>query len=523
MPRKIQRISLLLFFCALSVGLTAKEKNRQNILWLYIDDQSPWYEVYGDTLAQTPNLDALAAEGVVFERAYAPAPVCSPSRSSLITGAYSIRIGAHDHRSGRVPGYHIELPEGFSTLPELFRAKGYQTYNNGKDDYNFSYNRSALYSINTEESLVWAPDSLKEDSPSGKMIKKMKKKSRKDNKSSKKANYGKGPRGGGDWRDVPQESFFFGQTYLSGGKQIHHTLTQQLQSLGYRPIEPSEVRVPPQYPDIPEVRQHIANHYNSISQTDQQLGKTIARLKADGRWRDTVIFIFSDHGSDLPRSKEYCYVEGLHVPLIIVAPGRPDIVSPGSRRTDIVNLMDVTATSLALAGIEVPYFMDSKNLFAEDYSRQYVFSSADRSANVIDRVRSAIGSRYHYIRNFMTDRPLMNWGHREMYALETNNENSSFLKIREMAKNDKLTPVQAAPYRERVAEELYDLKLDPDEVNNLASNPRYKDQLAEMRAEMSVWIKNTDDKGQYPRSQAAMDEILERFPESWLKSPEFKK
>ena len=116
----------------------------QNVLWISIDDQSPWYGTYGDNTVATPNIDQLAAEGVVFERAYAPTPVCSPSRSAMITGSYSIRLGTHDHRSGRVPSYQIELPEWVQTLPELFRAAGFETYNSDKDDFNFSYERSDL-------------------------------------------------------------------------------------------------------------------------------------------------------------------------------------------------------------------------------------------------------------------------------------------------------------------------------------------------------------------------------------------
>ncbi len=509
-----------LLLSIISFELFASEKPRQNILWLWIDDQSPWYGVYGDKLAQTPNLDSLAAEGVVFERAYAPNPVCSSSRSALITGAYSIRIGTHDHRSGRVSSYQIKLPEGFSTIPGLFRAEGYETFNNGKDDYNFSYSRAELYSINTEESIVWDRGSVKEN-PSGREA--IQQKRQQDRKSQEKTNYGKGPRGGGDWRDVPNNLYFFGQTHLSGGKQIHRDLHQQLIEKGYRPIEASEVVVPPQYPDILEVRRHIANHYNSIQQTDYQLGQTIARLKSDGLWNNTVIFLFSDHGSDLPRSKEYCYVEGLHVPLIVVAPGMTDIVNPGTRRTDIVNLMDVTATSLALAGIQIPDSMDSKNLFAKSYSREYVFSSSDRSANVIDRIRSVIGSRFHYIKNFMTDRPLINWNHREMWALENDDHDSIFLKIRNLANEKKLSTAQAAPYGPRVNHELYDLRADPNEVVNLARDPRYSAQLKEMQNQLSAWIAETDDKGQYPRSQAAWDEIIDRIPSSWLRSPDFAK
>ena len=472
-------------FLLLVIGVQAESK--PNVLWLDIDDQSPWYSSYGHDVVDTPNIDALAEEGVLFERAYAPTPVCSPTRSSLITGSYAIRIGAHDQRSGRVPGYRIHLPEGVVTVPELFREAGYETYNGGKDDYNFTYDRSKLYTIGPEPS----------DIPSY-----------------------KGPQGGGHWRDVSEGKPFFGQTKVAGGKSVGR-IAAEVEALGLEPVGPEDVRVPAQYPDIPQVRRHIANHYNSMLRTDHQVGERVAQLKADGLWENTVVVLYSDHGSDLPRSKEFCYDEGLRIPLIVVAPGLTDVVKPGTRRADLVSLMDVAATSLALAGLDVPGFMDAKNVFDPEYRRDYLFASADRMANVIDRVRSVTSPRFHYIRNFMLDRPLINWGHREMIALTRNPEDSSFLTIRRLAEAGKLTPAQAAPYGPRVAEELYDLENDPDQVVNLAQDPEYSAVLEEMRDALDGWIEDTDDKGQYPRSQAAMDEITERYPKDWLRSPEF--
>ncbi len=481
---------ILLALLALLAGAAAAQQPaaRPNILWIDIDDQSPWYSSYGHDLVETPNIDALARQGVLFERAYAPTPVCSPTRSSLITGSYAIRIGAHDHRSGRVPGYRIHLPEGVVTVPELFRAAGYVTYNAGKDDFNFTYDRTRLYTIGPEPSEI----------PSY-----------------------KGPQGGGHWRDVSEGKPFFGQLKVSGGKSVAD-IAEEVRALGLEPVAPADVPAPAQYPDIPQVRRHIANHYNSILRTDAEVGKLVAQLKADGLWDSTILVLFSDHGSDLPRSKEFSYDEGLRIPLIVVAPGLAEVVKPGTRRADLVNLMDVAATSLALAGLEVPGFMDARNIFGPNYRRDYVFTSADRMANVIDRVRSVVGPRFHYIRNFMLDRPLINWGHREMIDLARDPDDSSFLTIRRLAEEGKLTPAQAAPYGQRVAEELYDLENDPDEVVNLAEDPAHADVLNEMRAALADWIEDTDDQGQYPRSRAAMDEITERFATDWLRSPEFR-
>ena len=493
---RIRRICFIpicvLTLFALSSCTVNEESPRPNILWIDIDDQTPWYGTYGDDLVATPNLDALADEGVVFERAYAANPVCGPSRSAFATGYYPIRLGTHDMRSGRTLGYQIHLPEGIKPIPEMVRNAGYETYNSHKDDYNFTYDRTDLYSFGN---------------PSAEVL-----------EAAKNDRWGKGLRGTGHWSEVPEGLPLFGQMSIAGGKGVAN-IEEELRALGVEPVGPADVRVPAQYPDIPQVRQHIADHYNSIARTDHQVGEVIQQLKDDGLWGNTVVILYSDHGSDLPRSKEFVYHEGLHVPLIITGPG---FVEP-DRRGDIVNLMDIGATTLALAGIDVPENMDAKDLFAPDYDREYVYSSADRMSNVIDRTRSVMGERFHYIRNFMLDRPLFNWGHREMVASmqDPQGETTSFMAMRRMYEAGELEGVHAAPYGERVPEELYDLHSDPDEVVNLAGDPEYADQLAKMRGLLDAWIEDTDDKGQYPRSAAALKEVIDRMPPDWLKSPEY--
>ena len=216
---------------------------------------------------------------------------------------------------------------------QLFRQAGYVTYNHGKDDYNFAYDRSELYSIGNE-----APPSVpakitespqKSDAGTGE----------KSGASAAKSGAGtvdkgdwKGPSGGGDWRDVADGTPFFGQHGTTGGKVVG-ALAAALPNLGVKPVDPASVEVPPQYPDIADIRTRIAEHLGTVALTDHALGELLARLKADGLWENTVVFLFSDHGSILPRSKEYCYVEGLHVPLVIAAPGLTDIVKPGARRS----------------------------------------------------------------------------------------------------------------------------------------------------------------------------------------------
>tara|TARA_Y100000992_G_scaffold302420_1_gene276493 strand:+ start:1058 stop:2563 length:1506 start_codon:yes stop_codon:yes gene_type:complete len=483
-------VSLTIFLVSIANGNTGK---KLNVLWIIIDDQSPWHSIYGNDLVKTPNIDSLASRGVLFTRAYSESPVCSPSRSALITGSHAIRLGTHDHRSSRTKENQIFLPENFKTAPEIFRENGYETYNSGKDDYNFFYKKSDLYSIMDKKA---------------------------DNKLAK---YGKSGQGSGDWSDIKSQKPFFGQIRVSGGKDVGDQLPDLLAKSGYPAVKASQVTVPPQYPDIHEMRYNIAMHMNTVMQTDIEVGKVLDRLEKDNLTEKTIIFLFSDHGSDLPRSKEFCYSEGLHVPLIISVPESIEGIESGTVRDDLVSLIDVTGTSLVLANQNIPESMDTLNVFDKSYSREYVFSASDRSANVIDRVRSVMGKRYHYIKNYKLDRPLFNYGHREMMAIDyPDSKYGYFAKLRSMYEDGLLNEIQATPFGDRTAEELYDLQSDPNETVNLASDKNHTEELIVMRAALDGWIEETGDKGAIKRSSKSLVEVVERIPPHWLKSPEFR-
>ena len=133
----------------------AAEQERPNILWLFVEDLSPLLSCYGYENNPTPFLDQLAADGVVFQKAFMSTPVCSATRSAVITGAMPTTFGIHNHRSSRhrSPGDVIHLPEGVKPVPQIFKEAGYFTFNRGKDDYNFEYNREDVY--NGEYSINW--------------------------------------------------------------------------------------------------------------------------------------------------------------------------------------------------------------------------------------------------------------------------------------------------------------------------------------------------------------------------------
>ncbi len=453
-----------------------RTKTSPNILWIYIEDMNPSLGCYGDTTVPTPNMDALSKRGVLFERCYVTAGVCSPTRSAIITGRMQTTIGAHNHNSAYNKDTPVHLPRYLrgNTLPELFRQNGYETFNQGKDHYNFTYDRKQLYS---------------------------------NVKSKKNARR--------PWRDLADTTKpFFGQIQVSGGKYVF--FDEQFKRLKENTsTEAAAKTLPPYYPHDTVILKHWAMHYDCIKLTDDRIGQIMADLKSDGLLENTIVICFSDHGCYMPRHKQFCYEGGLHVPLMIVAPNEFAKWEVESRRSDLVSSLDISATSLAFAGIEVPAWYDGKNMFAEDFNRDVVYAAKDRMDFTIDRVRALRTSdNFKYIRNFYTDRPYMqlNYRHGREYMV----------RMEELFLQGKLSTVQARFWSNyRPAEELYDLNSDPHEIDNLAHKPSHQKELGKYRAQLERWIKETDDQGQYPEDVPNLRFTYERWGNEKCMNPEY--
>ena len=450
----------------------SQERDRPNVLWIYVEDMNGWLGCYGDKTVATPNIDALAARGTRFDRAYVPAPVCSATRSALITGAMQTSLGLHNHRSARAnfrgltmgKGYDaIRLPKGAKTLPEMFREAGYYTFNQGKTDYNFVHDIDALYDRHNGQMNLARVDLA------------------------------------GLWRDVAaSKKPFFGQIQLRGGKN--------------RPpkrVDRSKVKIPPYYPDVPLVREEYAHHYDCIAKTDAEVGRIIASLQKAGMLEKTVVFFFSDHGFRMHRHKQFCYEGGIRVPLIAAGPGAPKRI-----RNDLVSGIDISRTTLGLAGIDAPAHNEGRDLFARDHRpRGSVVSARDRLDYTIDRIRAVVTKRYKYLRNYLTDRPYMQPQYRDPWAVTK--------KIRAMAAAGELNATQLAFYGEsRPAEELYDLDADPHETKNLVKDPAFAEELELHRALLEAWVEASGDRGQDGESEAGLRAVLRRWGDKCV-NPEY--
>ena len=486
-------LSLVICTMLFSCNAQKEEESKQpNILWIFAEDLSPFMGVYGDSINKnaTPVIDKLASEGVLFKRAYATAPVCSAARSALITGVMQTTTGTHHHRSSRttdgkiVPeALRINLPDGMKTIPELMRDAGYFTFNSGKDDYNFHYDRTALYTAGNKADYKvgmngwqgnWAEHakSVTEDT----------------------------------WNARPDKSQpWFGQIQIDGGK-AHDKFVREGEVLA-----DNAVPVPPYFPNIPSQQEAWTDHYNANRGADVNVETILKQIEADGELENTIIFFFSDHGSPVSlRHKQFCYEGGMLVPLMIK--GNHSALKSGTIRNDLVSLLDISATTLAMGNAKMPDYLDGQDLFAETFNEQnYVIGARDRCDYTIDKIRTVVSEDYRYIKNYYPDRPMMQAGYRDKKAI-----------VKDMKKaheEGKLTPYQEVHwFGVRPVEELYDLKADPHQINNLAETPEFSKVLVEHRTVLGNWIKETDDKGQYPEDAAQLEATFNL----WKDRPRFK-
>ena len=429
------------------------QQSKPNIVWLTTEDNSAnWYRLYNPKGAPMPTIERLAKSGLVFNNAYSCAPVCSAARSTIISGCYASRLGAHFHRQQK----RVEMPDGIKMFPWYLRQAGYYTTNNSKKDYNF---------FQSAENGVW-------------------------DESSNQASYRK---------RKPGQPFFHVQNYGA---------THEGQLFGGLPkgeelrVDPESVDLFPYHPDTPLMRQKYAEYLTRQTIVDRQMGEFVAQLEKDGLLDDTFIFHYGDHGGVLPGSKGYAYNDGLQVAMVVYIPKNWQHLAPaerGSRIDGFVEFVDLSATVLNLAGVDLPKGIDGEPFLGKGIeldelnSRDMSFSYADRFDEKYDMVRTLHKGRFHYMRNYQP------FNFDGLYAFYRYKQ-PAFTQWRDMYIAGKLNAEQSRFFEPRPPECLYDLQKDPHEVNNLADDPEYADTLKELRRLMQQQVKGMPDVGFVPES-----------------------
>jgi arylsulfatase A-like enzyme len=238
-----------------------------------------------------------------------------------------------------------------------------------------------------------------------------------------------------------------------------------------------------------------AQYLDCIRLCDKQVGEILQRLETAGILDQTIIILIGDNGISHARGKQFLYDEGIRTPFIVRGPG----VARGTVRNDLIEHIDMAATSLAWAGLPVPSRMQGRDVFAKDYQRRdAVFAARDRCDVTVDRIRCVRTERFKYIRNFHHLRPLLQpSGYKDAKP--------TVIRLRELHAQGKLSPLQEellfSPTRP--AEELYDVQADPFEIRNLAGDPQFRSTLETLRTRLDRWMAETRDPG--PESEKAYD------------------
>jgi N-sulfoglucosamine sulfohydrolase len=433
---------------------TPRPASRPNIVWISTEDMSPHVGAYGDTLARTPTLDRLATQSIRYTNAFATAPVCAPSRAAIITGMHQSAIGAQHMRATEdtvpeLPGPYLAVPPFYvKAFPESLRAAGYYTTNRVKTDYQFGV-----------PFTIW--DEVAQTA---------------------------------HWRNRQDKS----QPFFS---VFNLTVTHESQIFPSSPARKGKppvtardrIQVPPYYPDTPAIREELARMYDDIADMDGQVAELLRQLDEDGLADNTIVFYWSDHGDGVPRAKRSLYDSGLRVPLMIRCPKTVSCApaGPGAVSRDLVSLIDLAPTVLALAGVEIPAHMQGRVLVGPKAGAPppYVFGARDRMDIEYDMMRSARDARFLYIRNFSPELPYA--GH-----IVYRNQSAIMQEWLRLQAEGALAGAPALWMRtSRPAEELYDVAADPHQIENLSNHPAHRATLAKMRTAVVDWMTQIGDQG----------------------------
>ncbi len=460
----LQRLAFRSLFCAaLTAGAAitafAATPTRPNFLWLVAEDTGPSaYSCYGlQPAAATPAIDRLAATGMRFDRFYTTAPVCSAARSAWNTGLYQTTLGAHQHRTP----HKKPLPDGVRPLGEWFRAAGYYTAN--------------VREFPEEMNLRGA--------------------------------------GKTDWNFIPREPQLFQSDRwadLASHQPFYAQINFQETHRDYRAegiTDPAKVVLPPYYPDHPVIRKDYADYLDSARRLDGKIAQILARLEKEGLAEHTVVIFMGDNGESHIRGKQFCYEEGLRVPLIVRWPkglAAPAHYRAGAADRRLLEGIDMPPTLLSLAGAPVPAKMQGVPFLGPQVTQEktYVFGARDRCDETAMRIRTVRDNRYRYIRTFNPEMPFFapNAYKARQYPAWT--------LIPQLHQAGKLNDIQAFLCQPRQPEEqLFDMNADPHEINNLTAStkPEHLAALQRMRAELENWIIRTDDQGRFPEKMTAAE------------------
>ncbi|MDV3125734.1 sulfatase [Mycobacterium sp. 21AC1] len=428
--------------------------HRQNLLIVHWHDLGRYLGAYGHADVHSPRLDQLAAEGILFTRAHATAPLCSPSRGSLFTGRYPQSNGlvglAHhgwEYRPGVRTLPHILSESGWHTA--LFGMQHETSYpaKLGFDEYDVS---NSYCEYVTEQASHWLTD-------------------------------------------PPRQPFLL----TAGFFETHRPYPRER----YEPADAGTVEVPDYLPDTDTVRADLAEFYGSIAVADARVGELLDTLAATGLDENTWVVFMTDHGPALPRAKSTLYDAGTGIALVI-RPPRAAGIAP-RRYEELFSGVDLLPTLLEFLGVDIPADIDGlshagnlKDVAAEGPQVRTAVYTTKTYHDSFDPIRAVRTKEYSYIENYVP-RPLLDlpW---------------------DIADSPPGRILAAEVRRPRPARELYDLGEDPTESTNLLGpdSPEGAEAIADDFALLlNAWREKTHD---VIPSDFAGTRISERYTQTYL-------
>ena len=436
---KIFIFSLSLFVSGFCFGQQAP-----NFLWLICEDQSLFFSMYGDSIANTPNINQLANDGIVYQNCYTPSPVCAPSRSSLITGMYPTTLGTHHMRAYKksalnntinahnsLPYYSAKPIKPIRFFTEDLRANGYYCTNNSKEDYNM-----------LTSPLAW-------------------------DESSQTAH----------WRNRKEGQPFFS---VFNFNITHESRVWKNKAL-YSKEELENIVIPYLFPDDTGIRSDLLTNYKNIEKLDAQIGVIIDQLKTDGLYENTIIFFFSDHGGPFPRYKRSIYETGIRVPM--VAKWIDDTCRGSTYQ--LVSFVDFAPTILDVANIAREFPFEGISFFKKD-KRNYVFAATDRFDEESDMRRSVRVGDFKLIYNGDTIS--------SVYKPVVYRQRMKTMRVLDSLKEEQGSNTYFSNWFSKHKDrfELYDVTNDYYETNNLMSDPKYEQAYKTLKHYLFKWIEESD-------------------------------
>jgi len=408
---------------------------KPNIVLVIADDHTMRDSgCYGNKVVKTPNIDRLAREGMRFTRAFTATAMCAPTRSVLYTGLYPVRNGAYPNHSRVYPGT--------KSLPHYLKEVGYRVGLAGKrhigpvESFPFEYLQRTVAVV---DEFIRSCN----DQPFCLVIA---------------TNDPHAP-----WK--------------KGG-----------------PYDPAEIELPPYLVDTPETRQAVANYYTDVSSMDEEVGTYIEVIRKHDLQENTLLIYTSEQGAQLPHGKWTCYDVGLAVEFIARWPGW---IQPGSVSDAMIHYVDVTPTLIDAAGGKPIQGLDGTSfldvlLGKRDQHRNVVYG-VHTTRGIIDGsecypIRSVRTATHKYIMNLNADTPFRN-------VLISKDGENYWRSWVEKAKTDAEAARLVTMYQHRPAEELYDLRRDPYELNNIAADPANRELVASLRKRLEDWMRRQGDHG----------------------------